>query len=174
MRLHHYDRSDRTALYRLYSADGNLIYVGISYTPHSRVLQHRANQPWGGEITRQSIEWYENRAAAEAAEASAIEHDSPTYNVKPGHAPRDGSHPAEDQVSERLAEVVEAFDTIRQRERDYRTALRRALANGVQQRAIAEALGRTREMIRRDAMTEEQRDQLRRAEASRQRGARAS
>ncbi len=77
-----------------------------------------------------------------------------------------------------LRDIVEAFHAIEAAELRYRTILREALAKGdVQQVEVAKALDRTREMIRRDAMTDEQRDALRRADAERRRharGARAS
>jgi hypothetical protein len=42
----------------------------------------------------------------------------------------------------------------------YREVVRAALADGVKQTEIAKALDRTREMIRRDAMTDEEREAL--------------
>lgn len=72
-------------------------------------------------------------------------------------------------------DVVEAFEGIEQAWENYRKTLREALAEGEaegvagRQARISERLGRTREMLRRDAMTEEQREQLRIAEAERKR-----
>lgn len=68
-----------------------------------------------------------------------------------------------------LKDVIEAFTAIEAAEQHYRAVLRKALASGVQQVEIAKALDRTREMIRRDAMTDEQRAVLRRADAERRR-----
>ncbi len=77
-------------------------------------------------------------------------------------------------------EVVEAFEGIEKAWQHYRATLRSYLAEGVEgergrQAAISKRLNRTREMLRRDAMTDEQRDVLRRVEAERKRaGARRS
>lgn len=68
-----------------------------------------------------------------------------------------------------LQDVIEAFQEISRAEERYRETLRAALADGVTQTAISKALDRTREMIRQDAMTDEQRAELRRAAAERQR-----
>ena len=69
---------------------------------------------------------------------------------------------------------TEAEALQREAEERYRETVRAALADGVTQSAIAKALDRTREMIRRDAMTDEQRAEYRRAVAERARRGRAS
>ncbi len=72
-------------------------------------------------------------------------------------------------------EVVEAFEGIDRAWERYKTALRSYLAEGVaegvsgRQAAISKRLNRTREMLRRDAMTDDQREALRHAEAERKR-----
>ena len=66
-----------------------------------------------------------------------------------------------------MQDVIEAWDAIGQAEERYRETVRAAIAGGVPQVRIAEAIGRTREMIRRDAMSDEQREALKRAEADR-------
>lgn len=68
-----------------------------------------------------------------------------------------------------MQDVIEAYNAIGEAEKNYRNLVREALKSGVQQVEIATALKRTREMIRRDAMTDEQRAELRRAEAERKR-----
>jgi hypothetical protein len=75
----------------------------------------------------------------------------------------------------KLNEIIEAWNAIDAAERHYREILRTYLASGeVQQVDVARELGRTREMIRRDAMTEEQREEIRRADAERKRQLRGS
>lgn len=77
-------------------------------------------------------------------------------------------------------EVVEAFNAIEKAWEHYRAALRSHLAEGVaegvsgRQAKISRLLNRTREMLRRDAMTPEQRETLRIAEAKRKRAARTA
>jgi hypothetical protein len=68
-----------------------------------------------------------------------------------------------------LEDVIEAYQAISDAEQRYREVLREALQSGTQQVAISAALGRTREMIRRDAMSDEQRDELRRLDTERRR-----
>lgn len=72
-----------------------------------------------------------------------------------------------------LKDVIEAYRAISKAEQRYRETLREALKLGVQQVEISKALDRTREMIRRDAMTEEQRERMRLADAERKRAKRA-
>ena len=70
----------------------------------------------------------------------------------------------------KLNEIIDAWNAIDAAERHYREILRRYLASGeVQQVEVATAIKRTREMIRRDAMTEEQREEIRKADAERKR-----
>lgn len=72
-------------------------------------------------------------------------------------------------------DVVEAFNAIEAAWERYRATLRACLAEGAaegiagRQAEISRRLDRTREMLRRDAMTKEQREALRATEADRKR-----
>jgi hypothetical protein len=66
-----------------------------------------------------------------------------------------------------LQDVIDAWRGISEAEERYRETLRAAIADGVPQVEIAKAIDRTREMLRRDAMTDEQREDLRQSEAER-------
>lgn len=75
-----------------------------------------------------------------------------------------------------LQDVIEAWNATQEAERQlreaqerYREIVRAAVTDGVPQVQIAKALDRTREMIRRDAMTDEQRASLRKTETHRMR-----
>lgn len=68
-----------------------------------------------------------------------------------------------------MQDVIDAYRAIAAAEERYRETVRAAISDGVPQVQIAKALDRTREMIRRDAMTDEQREELRRIEAERAR-----
>lgn len=70
----------KTALYRHYNDQGELLYVGISLNPIRRVQQHE-NSAWWDEITRIEIERYENRRLALEAETAAIASEKPVHNV---------------------------------------------------------------------------------------------
>lgn len=77
-------------------------------------------------------------------------------------------------------DVEAAFRAIDRAWETYRATLRACLAEGEaagvagRQAEISRRLGRTREMLRRDAMTDEQRETLRLAEAERKRKAKST
>ena len=71
----------RTALYRHFDANGELLYVGISLNAVSRLAQHRQTSPWFDEIARIEIEWHPTREDACDAEITAIHTEHPRYNV---------------------------------------------------------------------------------------------
>jgi len=71
----------RTALYRHFDADGQLLYVGISLSAVQRLGQHKHNASWFEKIVRIEIEWWPFRDLAEQAEAAAIWHERPAWNV---------------------------------------------------------------------------------------------
>ncbi|MFF3654959.1 GIY-YIG nuclease family protein [Streptomyces olivochromogenes] len=52
------------AVYRLWTGDGALLYVGSSYDPEERCKQHRP-RPWWPGVTRRTDEWYDTRIARE-------------------------------------------------------------------------------------------------------------
>lgn len=69
-----------SAVYRIYDAEGELLYVGMATRPENRIVRHRA-KPWGDQIDYWTEEWFDNREAAKAAERSAIHHEDPVYNL---------------------------------------------------------------------------------------------
>lgn len=82
------DMSRRTALYRLYDAADQLLYIGISFNPAKRGYQHAMASPWWHDVARKEITWYETRPDAEAAERDAVLAERPLYNVRRIRAPR--------------------------------------------------------------------------------------
>ena len=74
-------KNGRTALYRHWNADGELLYVGISLNAVSRLAQHRIEANWFDDIARVDIEWHPTREAAESAERSAIKTEHPLHNI---------------------------------------------------------------------------------------------
>jgi hypothetical protein len=66
-------------VYRLYAADGALLYVGSSFDPDARYNHHR-RQPWGFEIARRTIDWCADRGTAYKVEAAAILAENPRRN----------------------------------------------------------------------------------------------
>jgi predicted GIY-YIG superfamily endonuclease len=73
---------ERTALYRFYSADQTLLYVGISNNPMRRETSHHSRAEWIhlADLTRTTVEWYDDREAALDAEGMAIREENPLYN----------------------------------------------------------------------------------------------
>lgn len=97
--------AERTALYRFFDAEEELLYIGISKDPATRWEQHRA-KPWWRDVSMRVIEWYDDRPAAERAERKAIVAEGPRYNVQ--HNQR----PADPAVVEVLAEPKRSHRTL--------------------------------------------------------------
>lgn len=75
------DFSRRTALYRLFDAEGRLLYVGIAFNPEARWRDHATEKPWWGNVIERRVEWHETRTGALKAEVAAIKAEAPAYNV---------------------------------------------------------------------------------------------
>lgn len=72
---------ERTALYRLYNASGELLYIGISKHPELRFEEHRmAGACWVVDVARRDFTWHLSRPEALAAEKAAIQSERPRYN----------------------------------------------------------------------------------------------
>ncbi len=84
------NRSREHTLYRLYDAEDELLYVGISFMPDHRFEQHRREKHWWVEVDRRELETFPDRKSAEDAERKAIREENPVYNIiRPGfHATR--------------------------------------------------------------------------------------
>ena len=72
---------DRTALYRHFDKDKNLLYVGISYNAFARLAQHEFSSTWAGLSVRMEIEYFDTRAIAMNAERMAIINEKPIHNL---------------------------------------------------------------------------------------------
>ncbi|MFF5422428.1 GIY-YIG nuclease family protein [Streptomyces misionensis] len=70
----------RAAVYRLYDADGALLYVGSAYDPEVRCKAHR-NKPWWPQVERRTEEWHPTRLNAYHAEMAAISTEAPAHNA---------------------------------------------------------------------------------------------
>jgi hypothetical protein len=76
----HRPNDEPTALYRLYDADDNLLYLGISWHPAFRWEQHRNDKHWAHQVVRNTVEWYPNRPQALAAEEKATAAEKPRHD----------------------------------------------------------------------------------------------
>lgn len=100
----HEAASERTAVYRIYGADSELLYVGITKDFGARWAQHAAKQPWWPEVARQTVDWHESREAALAEEARAIKAEGPRHNSW-RTAGVNKSVPSEQAVGQRFKEL---------------------------------------------------------------------
>jgi predicted GIY-YIG superfamily endonuclease len=71
----------RTALYRHFDADGSLLYVGVSSSTQERLYHHNCQSGWASEIASITLEHFDNRKEAIAAERVAIATESPRHNT---------------------------------------------------------------------------------------------
>lgn len=76
-------------VYRLYDADDNLLYVGLSDIPDRRSKTHKHRKDFSAPPARTTITEYASREEAAAAERTAIETELPLHNItyKPGGRP---------------------------------------------------------------------------------------
>lgn len=72
----------RTALYRHFDKDGNLLYVGVSLNAIERTIAHRDKSHWYNDIARIEIEWHHSRSAAYYQEKLVIKREHPKHNIR--------------------------------------------------------------------------------------------
>lgn len=70
-----------TALYRLYDAEGSLLYIGITYDLSKRWTSHSYEKTWWHLVTRKEHQWFEDRTQAEEAEKAAVAAEHPRYDA---------------------------------------------------------------------------------------------
>lgn len=107
-------RPSRTALYRFYGQDGELLYVGITKRLQIRWREHARNYAttWWPKVRSNTVHWYPNRAEAGRAERQAIRTEGPLYNVLHTHrhrvplGQRASSEPFSEQRGDSLLEVL--------------------------------------------------------------------
>jgi predicted GIY-YIG superfamily endonuclease len=77
------------AVYRLYDAEGTLLYIGSAYDPDDRWEEHQ-KKPWAAEVAKRVERWYPDRNAAYVAETAAIKSELPRHNItnNPAAPPR--------------------------------------------------------------------------------------
>ncbi len=68
-------------LYRMFDANGELLYVGISCHAQTRFRQHFDKQPWGKDVRDIKVEFFPNRESLSLAEKIAIKKERPKHNV---------------------------------------------------------------------------------------------
>ncbi len=141
----------RSAVYRLFDANGCLLYVGVTDTVTPRLYGHGRTQPWWSEVdvTRTSISWFGTRDEAEQAEVTAISSEAPKHNVVVVPAGRRswGGRPwtpTTDEHRAALAALETAARNAEQAERQVWTAVDAARDVGVPMSHAAKTIGRGR------------------------------
>lgn len=69
-------------VYRCYSADARLIYVGCTVFPRTRLEQHRISSWWADQIERVTYTVFPNKEYALYMERRAIESENPRWNIR--------------------------------------------------------------------------------------------
>ena len=80
-------------LYRMYNADDQLLYVGITQQQVVRFHQHAREKLWWPEVTQIWVEHYPDRPSVIEAERLAIQTERPRYNIvgnRGGHSMKSG------------------------------------------------------------------------------------
>lgn len=72
---------ETTALYRHFSSEGALLYVGISLSWPARTKAHVKGSRWFDNVARVEIERFPSRQAALDAEREAIKSEHPQFNI---------------------------------------------------------------------------------------------
>lgn len=107
--------SERPAVYRLYDAAGDLLYIGLTYRkPSHRWREHRATKPWWPQVARKDVAFFDRLELAAAEERRAILAESPRHNAarwapSPVSSEKTrGVPPTEAQIAARLADLADA------------------------------------------------------------------
>lgn len=137
---------DSPVLYRLYNAEGRLLYIGKTMNHWTgRMSGHRNTQPWWHEVAQVRLEPYHTEHELSAAEVAAIKAEQPRYNVvhnrshseAPKRIARDRYHPdrptnfnhleflggANDEFlkfTDAMSELINAMNRLRDRKDDDR------------------------------------------------------
>ena len=82
------ETAKKYALYRHYAEDGTLLYVGMSLSVVSRLIQHKYGSPWYTQVVRIEIEWFTTKRKVMAAEKRAIRKENPVHNIRDKYGAR--------------------------------------------------------------------------------------
>lgn len=75
------DNAQRTALYRHFDSDGNLLYVWITFQIIARTSSHSRHARWYERVSNIKVEWFDTREEAAQAEMIAILDEAPEFNI---------------------------------------------------------------------------------------------
>lgn len=72
----------RPVVYRCYSADGELLYIGSTSDLDQRMEGHQYTSFWRAHVARVRIQIAPDRFTARAIEAAAIRGENPRFNIQ--------------------------------------------------------------------------------------------
>lgn len=75
-------------LYRIYDADGGLLYVGATTNPALRISEHSRRRPWWSTAATITMEHFASWETMIEAESNAIRTEGPKYNQLHSDNPR--------------------------------------------------------------------------------------
>lgn len=125
-------------VYRLYDAQGALLYVGSTVDVRRRMGEHALAKPWWGDVAEVTTEVCPSVAVALATEAEAIRAEQPRYNVT-------GTGGLTDEDRD---ELVAAASLIEQTRSELHEVIRRAVSNGASAREVAAEVGLSHTWVR--------------------------
>ena len=70
------------SVYRAFSKDNELLYIGITKDLKNRIINHKSSKKWWIEVDRIDEESFDDRVSAMKAEARAIKSENPKYNKR--------------------------------------------------------------------------------------------
>lgn len=69
-------------VYRIYGANGALLYVGVSNDHERRLKEHARTKAWWPQASSVQVEHYPNRSEAMYREAAVIRFERPVFNIQ--------------------------------------------------------------------------------------------
>lgn len=75
------EKCDQHFVYKMYSSDNELLYVGETCNIRSRLKAHMKDKPWWNDITSIRVDAYVDRKSGRLAESIAIRDEFPKYNI---------------------------------------------------------------------------------------------
>lgn len=69
-------------VYRLFDREGCLLYIGVTYNPPLRMLQHSRTADWWSDVASARLLVFPDRAYALEKEREAIWQEKPAHNKK--------------------------------------------------------------------------------------------
>lgn len=91
-------------VYRLFDADGALLYIGLTNNIDNRLVHHKCDKPWFSSISCYTLERFPNRGIARFAECIAIRDEGPIFNIA------DKTVPTEQYSNYQRSKLLDYFD----------------------------------------------------------------